>query len=543
MADDLVQQAHWGQLAGQNWAGLARLSTEETEGELTPDDQSGKSTPRFMTGRDIKSTEEQEKDGRQFVESRQGRYVYTYLEPDTSAWKRRRVRLPDGSVGYRVVRPVFEGALEDLKRGQAPNGEPIDGLIVYDIDRLTRDPRHLEDAIETVEHHHRPIIDITGTLDLLTDNGRTMARVLVAVANKQSADTARRVRRNHKARRNLGIPVGGTRPFGWQKDKRTLNPTEAEHIRTAAKRLILGADWHAIVADWNRKGVTTSKGNPWTWIGLRDMMRNPRLCGYRSHVVIEFDPESGRETKLMTIAHNDEGQPVKGQWTAILTVPEWEAVKELIGDGPMRGGGHNTRVYLSSGTLRCGKDECGSVLRAMKAAPSRGKPEGYFYYVCPAKSTGRGCGGVKIGGPETDELLGMLVIAKYEEEASKRQSVKAPQEWPKAAELKIVREDIADLKQARRARQISAERYYSDLAEYEADEQRLKKERNAWQRQTLASQGEPVDMAEEWHRDGVTLAERRSYIARTLTTVVVLPVGSGRRVPLRDRLVPVYVEE
>ncbi|MGW3170949.1 hypothetical protein [Streptomyces sp. NPDC001153] len=41
-----------------------------------------------------------------------------------------------------------------------------------------------------MEHYHRPIIDITGTLDLLTDNGRAMARVIVAMANKQSlADT------------------------------------------------------------------------------------------------------------------------------------------------------------------------------------------------------------------------------------------------------------------------------------------------------------------------------------------------------------------
>ncbi|MFF4733166.1 recombinase family protein [Streptomyces mirabilis] len=62
--------------------------------------------------------------------------------------------------------------------------ERIDGLIVYDIDRLTHDPRHLEDVIETVEHHHRPIIDIAGTLDLLTDNGRAMARVVVAMATK-----------------------------------------------------------------------------------------------------------------------------------------------------------------------------------------------------------------------------------------------------------------------------------------------------------------------------------------------------------------------
>ena len=89
MADDLVQRAHWGNLAGQDWAGLARLSTEETEGELSSDGTLDEFRPRFMTGRDIKSTDEQERGGRGFVESRGGRYVYTYMEPDTSAWKLR----------------------------------------------------------------------------------------------------------------------------------------------------------------------------------------------------------------------------------------------------------------------------------------------------------------------------------------------------------------------------------------------------------------------------------------------------------------------
>ncbi|GAA3026830.1 hypothetical protein GCM10010448_06000 [Streptomyces glomeratus] len=77
-----------------------------------------------------------------------------------------------------MIRPVFEGALEDLKRGTTPDGQRLDGLIVYDIDRLTRGNRHLEDAIEVVENFRRPIIDITSTLDLLTDNGRIVARLL-----------------------------------------------------------------------------------------------------------------------------------------------------------------------------------------------------------------------------------------------------------------------------------------------------------------------------------------------------------------------------
>ncbi|MGW4672292.1 recombinase family protein [Streptomyces sp. NPDC004324] len=182
---------------------------------------------RPATGRDIKSRDEQEMDARRFVESRKNSYVHTYEEPDTSAWKRRRVRQPDGTVAYRVIRLVFEGALEDLKRGKTPDDQPLDGLIVYDIDRLTRDNRHLEDAIEVVENFRRPI---TGTLDLLTDNGRTVARLLVAVANKSSADTARRVCRKHHAMQQAGIPAGSTRPFGHNADKRTLDPEETAAI-------------------------------------------------------------------------------------------------------------------------------------------------------------------------------------------------------------------------------------------------------------------------------------------------------------------------
>jgi hypothetical protein len=173
-----VELARTGDLDGLNFAGLVRLSFESDEDDGTES--------RPMTGRDIKGRDEQTTDCLSYVERRGGTYVHTYEEPNTSAYKRRAVRQPDGRTVYRVVRPVFEAALTDLKRGKAPNGQRLDGLVVYDIDRLTRDPRNLEDAIEVVEHFGKPIIDITGSLDLLTDNGRTMARVIVATANKSS---------------------------------------------------------------------------------------------------------------------------------------------------------------------------------------------------------------------------------------------------------------------------------------------------------------------------------------------------------------------
>ncbi len=165
---------------------------------------------------------------------------------------------------YRVVRPVFESALADLKRGKTPDGRRLDGLVVYDIDRLTRDSRNLEDAIEVVEHFGKPIIDITGSLDLLTDNGRTMARVIVATANKSSADTARRVRRKHQAMQRQGIPAGGTRPFGLQADRRTLDEAEAATVREMVRRFLAGVPLTGIATDLNRRGISTASGKPWT---------------------------------------------------------------------------------------------------------------------------------------------------------------------------------------------------------------------------------------------------------------------------------------
>ncbi|MGV9993861.1 recombinase family protein [Streptomyces sp. NPDC003374] len=545
MTDDLVQRAHWGDLEGQNWAVLVRLSLEAEDEELsassarrTPDHPSDSGTKwRPATGRDIKSREEQEKDARRFVESRGGRHVYTYEEPDTSAWKRKRVRQPDGTVSYRVIRPVFEGALEDLKRGTTPDGQRLDGLIVYDIDRLTRDNRHLEDAIEVVENFRRPIIDITGTLDLLTDNGRTVARLLVTVANKSSADTARRVRRKHQALQQAGIPTGSTRPFGYKEDKRRLDPKEAAALRKAVERILTGASPRTIAADWNKQGITTTRGNKWSKETVKQVLRNPRICGYRSRKVREFNPETGTESVRVEPVLDDDGEPVKGQWDPIISVADWQAVTEIIGKSPEPGDAYNARKYLGTGTLRCDKNGCGGRLRAMKAPASRNKPEGFFYYICPDKRSGYGCGGVRISGPETDRALKMLVIAKYEEEAQEREATSVPEAWDGEEDLARIREDIADWTEQRERRLVSKERFFAFLAKAEATERRLVNERNEWRRRVLRATGQPVDLRRVW--DDLDFVEQRAYVEKTLLTVLVSPaVRPGG--PVWNRLTPIY---
>lgn len=532
MTADQVQRAHWGDLSGLHIAGLVRLSFE-----LGPD------APRTgipMTGRDIRGRDEQEKDCRTFVESRGGSYVHTYVEPDTSAWKRKRVRLPDGRYGYRVIRPVFEGALNDLKRGHLANATEIDGLVVYDIDRLTRDNRHLEDAIEIVEHFGRPIIDITGTLDLLTDNGRTVARIVVATNNKQSADTARRVKRKHRALELAGIPTGGRRPFGWQEDKRTLNEREAALIRETADQLRNGAPIAGVAADWHNRGFMTPSGHRWLSATVKGVFRNPRLCGYRSRNVQETDPETGTTSIHTEIVRDADDKPVIGQFASILTVEEWEAVTAIIGDRTQSGRGKNTRTYLLTGTLRCGKEDCDGKLRALKAHHARVKDPKRFYYTCESKSNGGCGGGVSIPGNETDEWIGEAVIAKYELEAQRRDTSAEPEPWPGESALKEVRDDLSELAKARKARTITAARYFAMLPDLEAQESELLADRDKWLARISRNAAVHATIRADW--PSMPLAQKRSLIEEALAAVIVHP-ANGRRGFTSDRLELVWRDD
>lgn len=511
-------------------AGLARMSREV-------DDSDEETRPGYRTGRDIAGREVQTEDCQGYTERRGGTYQYTYEEPDTSAFKQRRIRQADGSFIYRVVRPVFDKMLEDLRRGRMDDGRRLDGAIVYDIDRLTRDPRHLEDCIEVVVHYGRPIIDVTGSLDLLTDNGRTMARVIVATANKQSLDTSRRVTRKHAKMQQEGIPAGGSRPFGWNDDKRTLRADEAELVRKAVERILEGAPPVAIAAEWIKDGVRTSRGNLWRKQTVVGMLRNPRLCGLRGHVVREVDPQTNRESQFYEVVLNAKtGEPVTGLWEPIVTRDQWDALMAIMGSRKQASRAKNTRKYLYSGVLRCGVEGCGA---RMVGGPRRLGDVVEHRYFCPCKSQG-GCGGVAITGELTDKFLTEAVLAKLELEAQRRDAQEPAQPWPKAQELADVREQIAEWTQAWRNKQVKGARYFPMLADLEADETELDKQRAAWQERHAFATPAPAAIRAQW--PGKTLAERRAYAQRVLVAVIVKPAGGKRRFN-PDRLVPMWVDE
>jgi DNA invertase Pin-like site-specific DNA recombinase len=257
-------------------------------------------------------------------------------ENDTSAFKRRTVTLPDGRKAQRVVRPGFRRALDLLQSGQA------DGLLALDLDRTARDPRDLEDLIDVVESRKPriPVESVTGSLRLANDADVTMARVMVAMGNKSSRDTARRVSRARLRQAEAGHPRhGGLRPFGYEPGGLILREIEAAEIERASEAILAGVSLRQVTADLRRRAVSTVTGVPWTSEALKEILLRPRNAGL---VIYDGEILDG----------------VTAAWPPILPRETWEAVTAVLTDPNRRTSPGNTPRWLGSLIYRCGHPDC-----------------------------------------------------------------------------------------------------------------------------------------------------------------------------------------
>jgi len=293
----------------------------------------------------------QEEDGRALADRLGWDIAEVIVENDTSAYKRRKVRRPNGTTELRTVRPGFRTTLEKLASGER------DGLLAYDLDRVARDPRDLEDLIDVVESRkpHIPVMSVTGSLRLDDDSGIAMARIMVTIANKSSRDTARRVARKHEALAAEGKPGGGGfRGYGFTEKGREVVEEEAAVLREIGARIL--GDWdgwtpeqraavdpnagetlHAIAQDLNRRKAPSATGAPWNGRSIASVVTKASVAGLRSH----------------------KGEIVgKAVWDAIIPRERWEQICERLAQ---RGPANDlTLQRWLNGALHCSR--CGHLL-------------------------------------------------------------------------------------------------------------------------------------------------------------------------------------
>lgn len=422
-----------------------------------------------------------------------------YVDRDTSAYNEN------------VTRTEFERLLSDLAAGS------ITHVIVYHPDRLARQHLDLERMLRIYRREAKTARFATsrGEIDPRDEFGAKQLRWEVDNANAQSAATSRRVARKHRENAERGIPVGGTRPFGWLEDKRTLHADESKLIREAAGRVLAGAPLSTVVTAWNAAGLRTPRGNDWRPKALGLVLTNPRICGYSAR------NKPGPDGKpVLTVVRKPDGEPVQGVWEPVLTADEWEALRTRLAPKSRRPGGNVTK-YLLSGIARCGK--CTQPLRGLPRA--RVRSEDTFVYVCQSPAQG-GCGGVSRLGPPVDDLIREVVLERLEEAALADPVEPTP--WDGEAELARVTRLIAEQTEAWHAELISTEKHFGDLPGLEARQRELRQERGRHLAESAALAAvPPADVRALWAGTW-TLAEKRAAVLRVLSAVIIHPVPPGR---------------
>lgn len=278
-------------------------------------------------------------------------------------------------------RPEHDRLLADIRAGK------LDAVVVWDVDRLYRQPRELEPFVDACEAAGlKTLGSVGGDIDLNDESALMLLRFKVAMAAAEVAKIRKRIVRQKQERAEKGLFNGGIRPFGFEADGVTQNATECVLIREAADRILEGSSLQSIVRDWNARGVLTSTGGRWSSTSLRRMIMSPRVAGLRQY----------------------QGSPLgKAAWDPILAVPVWEQVKAIFENPERRTPAlHTGRVFPLRGVLFCGN--CGKALGAM----SRGK-DLHREYGCKKQDTKGGvigCGKVFVRADIAEAWIQMRLV-------------------------------------------------------------------------------------------------------------------------------------
>lgn len=426
----------------------------------------------------------QHDDNNSAVAKRGGRVVQHHPENNTSAYKKKRVRVTDqyGNTydAWRVMRPVWAAALQRLRTGEAKR------LMVYDLDRLARDPRDLEDAIEAVEHYGAEIRSATASdIDLSTQTGVMNARMLVIMANKASADTARRVKRQKEERLATGLPPGSRyRTFGYthQNIKKGILgweviEEEAAIVRDVFTRVAKGESVNSITNDLRDKGVLTVSGKPWSFQATSRMLESPIYAGFVSH---------------------------KGSVVGASTVPKIidEALYQSA-QGRASRPAWNARKHLLSGILVC--DAC--------KAPMVGAGQ---RYICSRMQGG--CGNVAVKTKWIDDVVNAYMGAMVKIESDKQGT---PEPTVEVDPTKAIDEQIANAQAAN----VSGDLALADLLP-------ILKGLRAQRVEVVKQAAKDVEENSVWQAiveyDNADLSVKRTEIRKWIAAIMVKPALKGR---------------
>ena len=403
-------------------------------------------------------------------------------------------------------RPGYNAMVKAFEAGQ------FDALVCWDLDRLTRQPRQLEDWIDWAEERGLLLVTSAGDADLTTDNGRLFARIKASVARAESERKAARQRSAAEQRAGGGKPPLGVRLTGYTTGGDIIE-AEAAVIRDIFTRFYEGDTIKGLVTWLGEQGATTRHGGPWRPSTVRTTLTNPRYAG-RSYY--------NRKANKLT------GPQAPGTWEPIVEDWIFDAVQDMLSDPRRRTSPTSDRKHLGSGLYLCGV--CGAPVGSHSPARD-GRP---YRYRCAQ------LGHVTRTGPPVDELV-LLAVTHALAEADAAAAFE-----PETGEARIVAEQIKRLHAQLRKTDRDYDNDLIDGERYKAKRDKLTAELNAAEAARAATAGGAAitSMMTRWEPgpDGVRAGLATLPLGSLRAVVSTLMVVRLAKAPRGQRFAPETVQ-
>lgn len=398
---------------------------------------------------------------------------------------------------------AYARLLDDVRAGKAKV------VIVWDVDRLTRQPVELEEWLVLCERHGVRLITMDGECDTRTASGKLFLRIRASVARYEIDHKSARQRDANRDRAERGVPWrSGPRPFGYTDDRTAIVEVEAEHVRQAYRDTLAGVSLRAQRRRWEEAGLLNpNSGEPkWPAATFRAVLTRPAYAGLRILRGVEY-PAS-----VPPIVEPD----------------LWRAAQVVLADPGRRttDAPGRPRQSLLSGIATCGR--CGGPLTSGRALDHRTKE---YYRTLRCQWTPHLSRKAEL----IEAYVSEVVLARLSRpEARRLFEVMAPDLAPqrtRAADLRAQREALAtdltvDL-------QFAVKRDARLRAELDAVEHEIAAALAGSAVLPFATYREPREVWEELDLDA------RRDVIRILVDVEVQPLGRGRGGPFDPATVKV----
>ena len=308
-----------------------------------------------------------------------------------------------GITGRYDDRPEFQRMVQDAKKKQ------FDYIVVWKLDRFARN--RYDSAV--YKHKLREAgVRVLSAMENIGEGDESiiLEAVLEASAEYYSRDVAKKVTRGLRESAMKGTSVGARAPFGYKVVKKhyCIDEEKAPLVKWMFEQYAAGVSKKEIIAELNRRGVRTYRGNPLTASSMHAVFRNRKYIG----------------------DWNYNGITMPVDVAPIITPELFNAVQEklaLVRNAP---GARKARAdYQLQGKIYCGY--CGASMIGESGRSRSG--EKHYYYACRTRKTKHACHKKNekkdflewyvveqtleyVLRPERIQEIAMRVAAMYEEE-------------------------------------------------------------------------------------------------------------------------------